>query len=622
MDLYTDDAVTVRVPGTRRALPGHVFTDGGPFVYTLAYVNAELTRVDAEFMDFHLSRQRGDDDLTPYASVAVRGSRGKLDASFGGFVDSAMHVYLIARFVFCLVADGHLWVHGQKEFVDVAFTNVGSAGAEIATLGGAPSDAMQGEIRALPLLGPSPLDRLCEYEIAAKGLVSRDAMYAKFVEGYAGAHYVAPRTGRRETRVPVYGATELIGVQKAGRVPSIAGSLFLEPFVRADSAVTLVSLIAGASGTDAGGGTRFTYDSMRTVAVLNGTLAMSGEVAYPSVDRIGVCKATRADKLHPWMREFRDPRVWVYLPRREYVFAREGAWEDHIAEGICAMLQSLYSTGREGGWMRQATRAWHQNKAGESVQPVQAGEAGEAGEAGTGTGAAPRPRDERGAEVAWQQHGLVATSLVNAFSALRCGVKAVIVSVAATVEAPDDHAVCCVLVAAEVPVLLVRDSSVREGLGLDLPEPAVVEHVVAEGTQDEEGSCAVHAAMFMLYMLDQEPSRAALVAGDLATLRACMALRVPPFYALVARGLSAHHGQVESVLKIEPGTKGMIPGVGGALFTLRRAAVQVDARVCGARIVVSVTAGHTALGSLGTECVAFAAGLLRVLYPGRPVQTV
>ena len=171
----------------------------------------------------------------------------------------------------------------------------------------------------------------------------------------------------------------------------------------------------------------------------------------------------------------------------------------------------------------------------------------------------------------------------------------------------------------------------HEGFGLDLPEPAVVQYVDARGayTQDQDGSCAVHAAMFMLYMLDQEPSRAALVTGDLATLRACMALRVPPFYALVAHGLSAHYGQVESVVELEPGTKGKIPGVGGALFTLRRvlaedAAVQVDARVCGARIVLSVTSllGGNTTGALGDECVAFAAGLLRVLYPGRPVQTV
>ena len=70
-DLYTEDAVTVRVPGERRTLAGSVFTDGGPFVYTLVYLTAELTRVDAEFMDLYLSRQRGDDDGAPYASVAI-----------------------------------------------------------------------------------------------------------------------------------------------------------------------------------------------------------------------------------------------------------------------------------------------------------------------------------------------------------------------------------------------------------------------------------------------------------------------------------------------------------------------------------------------------------------------
>jgi hypothetical protein len=66
---------------------------------------------------------------------------------------TAVEAYLIARFVYNLIADGRVEWHKP----DVTF--VGFPESDIGTLPGLPSPEMKLSVRALPARGPSPLYR-------------------------------------------------------------------------------------------------------------------------------------------------------------------------------------------------------------------------------------------------------------------------------------------------------------------------------------------------------------------------------------------------------------------------------------------------------------------------------
>ena len=133
------------------------YTDGGPFVYTIEHAGV-LVQLAADYLRRSTER---------YGYVALERSArslvARLDSSAG-----PPEAYLIARSVYNLAADGHF---GREfgEFVEFkGFEGRGIDGDIRLLPSGQVSEEMESLVRAMPARGPSPLDRLAEWQLASK----------------------------------------------------------------------------------------------------------------------------------------------------------------------------------------------------------------------------------------------------------------------------------------------------------------------------------------------------------------------------------------------------------------------------------------------------------------------
>lgn len=130
------------------------YTDGGPFVYTIEHAGV-LVQLAADYLSRSTER---------YGYVALERSAlslvARLDSSAG-----PPEAYLIARSVYNLAADGHF---GREfgEFVEFEGFGV-EVDIELLHLDQV-SEEMERLVRAMPARGPSPLDRLAEWQLASK----------------------------------------------------------------------------------------------------------------------------------------------------------------------------------------------------------------------------------------------------------------------------------------------------------------------------------------------------------------------------------------------------------------------------------------------------------------------
>ena len=279
------------------------YTDGGPFVYTIQETGV-LVQLAADYLS-RLDRRYGYVELVRIERALVARLEGER-----GLVES----YLIARSVYNLAADGHF---GSNEFEHVEFQGF-DADVDIGLLPlGQVSDAMEGSVRAMPARGPSPLDRLAEWQLVSmKGsrVYDRDYVFQKMCD----ITNTSPMPA--QASIPVYG--------RSGSIASLdlengAGTMFMEAFVtRPDDniaqATTLgsyISLGAAARGPKEG-----------------------ITIAFPAADPICVYTV----ETEHWLLSGNE-RVWVHLHSRTYVFATHGVTIPTAMGGGFALLRQVYS---------------------------------------------------------------------------------------------------------------------------------------------------------------------------------------------------------------------------------------------------------------------------------------
>ena len=474
------------------------YTDGGPFVYTIQEAGV-LVQLAADYLRRSTER---------YGYVALERSAlslvARLDSSAG-----PPEAYLIARSVYNLAADGHL---GREfgEFVDFKGFGV-EVDIELLHLDQV-SEEMERLVRAMPARGPSPLDRLAEWQLASKAskdgkVYDRDYVFQTMCDNQNATSMPD------QASISVYSrqaSLASLAMLRSLDIEHGTGTMFMEPFVtRPDD--------TKADATTLGSYTTLGNEARGPKSGIT--------VAFPAADPICVYGATEH-----WLLAGNE-RVWVHLHRRKYVFAAHGVTIPNAMGGAFALLREIYA-------------------------PVSGAGSGSVSVSVSGGAVSGNPQES--ASRAWRARGSLAMYTWHVpliLSRIREACSAVVIVESKGDLRPDDHAMCGVLVLGAVDgsrrkaTLLVRgidsdasfDARHRAALskmqrGYDLAIERV-EVPRQNDTQGAEGSCTVHALMHALFLVDVH--REALGAGDVDKLREALQQAAPVEYALACmRALS------------------------------------------------------------------------------------
>ena len=286
------------------------YTDGGPFVYTIQEAGV-LVQLAADYLSRSTER---------YGYVALERSALSLVARLDSGAGSP-EAYLIARSVYNLAADGHF----GREFGEfVEFEGFGVE-VDIELLpSGQVSEEMESLVRAMPARGPSPLDRLAEWQLASKA--------SKEGKVYDRDHvFQTMCNNKNKTPMPDQASISVYSRQASQatlrRLRSLdvekgTGTMFMEPFVtRPDD--------TKADATTLGSYTTLGNEARGPKKGIT--------IAFPAADPICVYGATEH-----WLLAG-DERVWVHLHRRKYVFAAHGVTIPNAMGGAFALLREIYA---------------------------------------------------------------------------------------------------------------------------------------------------------------------------------------------------------------------------------------------------------------------------------------
>jgi hypothetical protein len=453
---------------------------------------------------------------------------------------------------------------------------------------------------------------------------------------------IAMHSTARSTRVE--SANNAIGRVLQGTLRTVRGQrmegrFFHEPWMdrgAATVATTLLSWIAErATVHDVRGGSL----ASRVWPVLAGRVAyalarvreyMRGKtLAYPAIDPIAVY----IDAAPHWLDgNARRPRVWVHLPTRAYVFGMDGSGA-RAGIAVSRHLGSIFTPPGAQSALRAASLEWSA-----------------AGSGRWGGWAPPRVYvdDSTPASRAWRAHGMFAPSIRQARQMLSIPQLAGSRGVVTLCTVPG-HVMCCALVVQSAPLratLLVRNSSaqypaVRDALNSHIGDaviPLTIEYVHAPDahyTQTaDEGSCNFHSIMFAMYLLDA--AAGAVQSGNLDEIRAVLATRPPPRYALIARTILVHHTRDDNESDLDAADDdgalpviARVPGIHGALATFRFADpdlarralyVRVDAIIDAYSNVLLVASGASVEEPFAPRCVEFARECIHRIFPGPNVS--
>jgi hypothetical protein len=392
---------------------------------------------------------------------------------------------------------------------------------DIATLGGAPTEATASAIRAMPALGPSPLDRLAEWE-KRSDVRDRDSLFRGVCA--AGSEAAA-------------GAAAAVGeVRVLGG--GVLSSPLSEPFVsqyddRTAEANTLESYA-------------------RTVGAIGAVPDV--EISYPAADPIGVYRATESH----WLLTGGE-RVFVHLRGRKYLFGAHavGVTIPRAITAVSALLSELHGTGGEESALRasieqgfglaQPHRAW-------LARGILAFDVAHVpillSRISGPCAAAVLVRSKRG-ETAHCECGVLVMGAAG-------GTRAAHLLVRGKKSARESES----FVADQLALL----NRVHRSYALTVERVEVPD---ANETQGAEGSCTVHSLMFALYLVDEHGD--AIRNGALDELRAAMALAPAPAYALACRRALGY--------RVEPSEAAVqAPGDNGSLASIRASRAEVVVR--------------------------------------------
>jgi hypothetical protein len=566
------------------------FTDGGPFVYRIGVINASV-RVRVWYIEDLINSRSytAEVGLEPIGNARLVSYK----------THTAVEAYLIARFVYNLIADGRVeWHKPDVTFVEFPESDIG-------TLPGLPSPEMKLSVRALPARGPSPLYRVAAWTMrdpeASAVLVLRDDLYASF---HAAIEAESSESSEgapvdSEASIAVFGAASRSGARCRGAIGvytdpltstetyTVMGELFTEPFISVRGTTQpMLRFLTHADDTRAvaSGGGLLRAHVLMGVSARATALAVSRALrrcnaqwekralVYPAIDELLVYSSVA----HPWLTGGEFPavpsgesRILIDLENNAYVFGIEGRTPTMTWYGVSEFLASMDPSAPE-----RLSRA---QQAVAEVDPEGASAALAEREAERDA-----ERELEGAKFrsfvsdrldmlrrhnatvappasAWNARGLFAAELPSALAAMsgvsgNCGM-------VVQVSTPK-HALCGVLLAQRNQDgssdlrLLVRNSHTSriaqahlDHLGATIwnhgptrARAVEVEVVDARGayTQADEGSCALQAVMYVVYMLDVGEHQ--IRHGSVDAVRALLRRRPLPIYALIALRIGSFYG--------------------------------------------------------------------------------